>query len=175
MKKVCFIAIALLCSIAASAQQFLSAKEMLKMMSREYAAACQAMGRVPGYKKLDLGNGTAFYKNCTAEVMSVGSNASQGWVEISNAKVGQSTCVSIYYLPGDMDVYRVETIVYGKDAAQGWMSQLRDMGFKTAKTDSFGNDKEWQYKKIGEDCVFTLHYSSRQNEYNLKVFNPNNR
>ena len=43
MKKVCFIAIALLCSIAASAQQFLSAKEMLKMMSREYAAACQAM------------------------------------------------------------------------------------------------------------------------------------
>ena len=155
MKKVCFIAIALLCSIAASAQQFLSAKEMLKMMSREYAAACQ--------------------ENCTAEVMSVGSNASQGWVEISNAKVGQSTCVSIYYLPGDMDVYRVETIVYGKDAAQGWMSQLRDMGFKTAKTDSFGNDKEWQYKKIGEDCVFTLHYSSRQNEYNLIVFNPNNR
>lgn len=175
MKKICFVAIALFCSMVASAQQLLSAKEMLKMMSREYAAACQAMGRVPGYKKLDLGNGTAFYKNCTADVMSLASNPNQGWVEISNAKEGQSTCVSIYYLPGDMDVYRVETIVYGKSAAQGWMTQLREMGYKTTQTNNFGYDKEWQYKKIGEDCVFTLHYSQRKNEYNLTVFNPNYR
>ena len=71
MKKICFIAISLFCSMVVSAQKFLSAKEMLKMMYREYAAACNAMSKVPGYKKIDLCDGTAFYKNCTADVLVV--------------------------------------------------------------------------------------------------------
>ena len=57
MKKICFIAISLFCSMVVSAQKFLSAKEMLKMMYREYAAACNAMSKVPGYKKIALCDG----------------------------------------------------------------------------------------------------------------------
>ena len=173
MKKICFIAISLFCSMVVSAQKFLSSKEMLKMMSREYAAACNEMSKVPGYKKIDLCDGTAFYKNCTADVLSLASNPDLCWVSISNAKIGLSTCVSICYYPGDMDVYRVETIVYGKNAAQGWISQLREMGYKTSKTSHFGRNKEWEYKKSGEDCVFTLQFHQEENEYLLRVFNPN--
>ena len=172
MKKICFIAIALFYSMAVSAQKFLSAKEMLKMMSREYAAACNAMSKVPGYKKIALCDGTAFYKNCTADVLSLASNPDLCWVSISNAKIGLSTCVSICFYPGDMDVYRVETIVYGKTAAQGWISQLREMGYKTSKTSHLGNDKEWVYKKNGENCVFTLQFDKDTNKYCLTVFNP---
>lgn len=173
MKKVFIVAIALLCSIAASAQQFLSAKEMLKMMSREYAAACHAMGHVSGYKQKNLVNGTAFYKQCKIEEVSLASNPDFSWVKISNVKQGISTCVAIYCYPGDMDVWRVETTVFGKKAALPWISQLKSMGFKTTKTDKMGNDKEWVYKKNGESCEFTLHFDPDDNGYCLTIFDPN--
>lgn len=171
-KKIVSLITALYCAMSMSAQSFLGANEMLKMMGKEYAVACYAMGKMPGYKQKGLAAGTAFYKNCTIEVMSIASNPNQSWPVVSNAKEGLSTCVAIYYLPGDMDVYRVEAIVYGKKAAQLWVSQLQKMGFKTTEAYSLGYSKEWHYKKSGEECTFTLHYVHDKNEYTLTVFNP---
>lgn len=172
MKKLCLIAVALLCSIAANAQQFLSASEMLKMMSREYAAACHAMGRVKGYKQKDIGNGTAFYKQCKVEAYSLSTNTDFTDVTISNFKEGLSSCVVIYYYPGDMDVWRVETTVFGKKAALPWISQLKRMGFKTTKTNQMGDSKEWIYRKSGENCEFSLYYEPRGERYCLRIYDP---